>query len=81
MNELSKLPNAPRPGVLIRTERCEKCKYATPEGRSENFLCHRNAPQVVGVPTPQGMKVVSAFPTVQPQQWCAEYVPQIIAAN
>lgn len=67
--------------MFIRTEQCAKCKWATPEQGSTNFECRRFNPSVIGVPTDRGIMRISAWPVVQPQQWCGEFKPNIIAAN
>lgn len=74
------LPKLPKPMKLIRTHRCENCKWAEAEGPgSVNFMCHRNPPAVGFLPTNKGPIPVAAFAIVQPDQWCGEHQPKIAA--
>lgn len=73
------LPNGPRPGLLIRSESCEKCKFATihPDG-PDKLLCHRLPPTTSMVLLRDGnIKVMSNWAMVQPIHWCGEYRPKI----
>lgn len=91
MNE-NKAPDAPLIEVaakatktLIRPDRCEKCKFATARPGEDRFECHRNPPMVTAFlgPTPSGHPQVlnsTAFPIVQSDQWCAEFVPRVMAS-
>lgn len=75
--------NAPLPGlprhvkpVVIRPERCEMCKFATPDGGG--FLCHRNPPTGAVIPGPGGPMPVAVFPPVHGHAWCGEFQKKIV---
>lgn len=72
------LPGLPQPMKLIRSHRCENCKWSEREGpTSKNFMCHRNPPTVTILPTNQGPMPVCSFAVVTPTQWCGEHQPKI----
>ena len=76
------LPGLPQPMKLIRSNRCETCKWAEPEGpQSKNFTCHRSPPGVGFIPTNQGPMAIASFAIVQPDQWCGEHQPKIGGAT
>lgn len=72
------LPGLPQPMKLIRSNRCENCRWAEAEGAaSKNFTCHRSPPGVGFVPTNRGPAAIASFPIVQPDQWCGEHQPKV----
>lgn len=75
-------PKAVQPSTLIRPDRCEMCKFASPLRNDERYECHRNPPAVTAFlgPGPDGGVQVlnsTAFPLVQPSQWCSEFKMKI----
>ena len=71
-------PSMPVPKVagIIRSDRCEKCKYATPlyGGGPGQMECHRNPPQV-------SVTVVGAVRQKDPRTGQLHDVPQIQTAG
>ena len=57
---------------------CESCTHYL-EISAPNFLgakegeCHRYPPQSVAIQQPNGIKILSHFPHVQPSQVCGEH--------
>lgn len=51
---------------LKRPRRCESCGCVALQPNGVNLECRRNPPTLITVPT----GIVSAFPGVQPDQWC-----------
>jgi hypothetical protein len=73
------------PGILVRGERCEKCKFAQILPQNTNLECCRFPPQqtFILVPSQQGPRVerLAASPVVTPNQWCGEFRPRIDGVN
>ena len=75
------LPGIAQSRKLIRSNRCENCRWAEAEGpQSQNFMCHRNPPGIGFVVTQKGPIPISSFAIVLPDQWCGEHQPKIGAA-
>lgn len=75
---LRDLPGLPKPMKLIRSQRCENCKWGEAEGpQSKNLFCHMNPPMVSILATNAGPMPFAAFPIVQPDQWCGKHQPKI----
>jgi hypothetical protein len=72
------------PGIVIRAERCEKCKWMQPLAQGE-MQCRRFPPTFVAfaMPTPQGVKtnMLSNWPPTRPDSWCGEFKPRIDGVN
>lgn len=62
----------PAAAVKIRGETCRRCKFSDQKGAG--LFCVRNPPTVVIVPDQAGRPTTgSAWPPVNPQQWCGEF--------
>lgn len=84
--------NAPIPqlkaGVILRPDRCEKCKFHElyPANR-DHLECRRHPPQrsAFAVPGPNGngfaIQETAAYPKVQKFGWCGEFKPRIEGLN
>jgi hypothetical protein len=65
------LPGLPGGQKLIRPQRCETCKNGDSNGKTVS--CRARPPQVCVLGSPQGPLTVTAFPTMQLTEWCAEW--------
>lgn len=82
MKQNQVLAGLPQPAKLIRAHRCETCKYAEREGGvSKNYACHKGPPAVSILPSNKGPMPLTAFPMVQPDQWCGAFEPKIENVN
>lgn len=59
---------------------CRDCKYfevAPPDPQNlkkpPTGICRRNPPQIVVIPTPQGLQLNMMRPMVPAQEWCGEF--------
>ncbi len=72
------------PGLIIRSERCEKCKWVQPLQGTE-MQCRRNPPTfiAIGVPAQRGIEIqqFSNWPPTQANFWCGEFKPRIEGLN
>lgn len=74
--------------TLLRINSCQRCKFAA---RSPELECRRLPPQVNAVAitvTPPGssraevqIQQIAAFPHVQPDSWCGEFVLGLAVDN
>ncbi len=62
----------PKATVLIREERCERCKHcaAASNGAANQIECRRFPPQIVAAAPGQ---IVALFPLVDPGASCGEF--------
>lgn len=64
---------------IVRPNRCEKCKFAEKEGgMSKNYTCHFGPPTLSFVTSNKSPIPLTAFPVVQPDQWCNQFGKRII---
>jgi hypothetical protein len=77
------LPGLPPSSVkLIRPNRCEACKFFEKQHPAhQHGECHKNPPMASIIPTNKGPQTLSAFPLVQPTQWCGAFETKIAAVN
>jgi len=77
------LPGLPKStGKLIRPQRCENCHWAEKSNPAHPvFECHKGPPTAAILATNKGPQTLSAFPLVQPTQWCGEWKPKISQVN
>jgi hypothetical protein len=60
--------------ALIGGKSCRTCRYSHRQAGADGVFCTRYPPQVIVVPTPQGMALNSAYPTCNPDVPCGEYL-------
>lgn len=54
---------------------CQNCKYFSPD-RNDDNECRRYPPTLVQLSKkPAGIMATTAFPSVDPHQWCGEWQP------
>lgn len=73
------------PGLIIRSERCEKCKWMQPLAGTD-MQCRRNPPTFCAFvgPSPDGrpqIHQISNWPPTQANFWCGEFKPRIEGMN
>lgn len=72
---------------VIRTERCEKCKWKGDQIQPGKFECRESPPTVTSIPVqqrpgaPPGFMAHTTFPIVQPDYWCGRFRPNIEGVN
>jgi hypothetical protein len=74
--------------AVIRPDRCERCKFASPsEGNAPLLDCHRFPPQIQAFPVRDTKTGNMAFqeltfqPKVHPANHCGEHKPRIEGMN
>ena len=84
------MPAPPAAARLVRPNRCENCKYASPSQQGQGLLdCHFGPPNVNGVFMGMGKDPVSgqagpqmmahtAFPIVRPDDFCAQWFAKVV---
>lgn len=69
-------------GPLIRPNRCERCRYASPLKGQTNFECRRHPPVPAHVPRQMRdgsvqFMTYSGYPQVKPDGWCGDFAVHI----
>lgn len=60
---------------------CGDCLWSTKAPNDIRGIareCHARPPAAYLVQTPTGAGFMTAFPTVQPDQWCGEFKPAVV---
>lgn len=60
---------------------CSDCLWSTKAPNDIRGIareCHARPPAAYLVQTPTGAGFMTAFPTVQPEQWCSEFRPAVV---
>lgn len=71
----------PVTGPMIRPDRCGNCKFAVASAGTRQLMCRRNPPTMFPLPARNGgFTTASAWPPVQPDQWCGEFALRLAAA-
>lgn len=92
---MSQIPglNGPLPGLphlkarVLRSERCEKCKWRGDEVQKGQFECRESPPTATTIMVPQpgvrghGFMTHTTFPIIQADSWCGKWAPRIEGAN
>ena len=76
---------AAAPKNIIRTETCARCKWSTMQpGNVKQRQCRRMPPTVGIFPQMDartgrvlGNLTITAYPTVQNEEWCGEFKPRL----
>lgn len=83
------MPTAPGAARLVRPQRCENCKYASPSQQGDGLLdCHFGPPSVNGIFMGMGKNPMTgqtgpqilnntSFPILRPDDFCAQWASKV----
>jgi hypothetical protein len=60
------------------TETCANCKFYVKERLRPGYgECHAGRPQLILIPTPQGIQNAGGWAPCKDEHWCGEHKPKI----